>query len=192
MTLRPGERQAMRSRDAVKAAFGELLREKGYGDVSVGAIASRANVGRSTFYRHFESKADVLVALHEDIFSDLFLGMTLEQWKADSPPGALVKLVGAIAQCSPMFSLGGDIGVDVDYVMRGVVRVMGQHVVLGLEQEFSDATPSVPVEVVASSVAGVYAMTLMSWKDTFRDVSPDEMAECIHRLTRALVREAFG
>lgn len=65
----PGERQRARSRQAIEQAFVALLREQNYSAIQVSEIIVRANVGRTTFYRHFAHKADILIALHEGIFT---------------------------------------------------------------------------------------------------------------------------
>lgn len=54
------DRRVERTRQQIIAAFRALLFESGYARLSVRGIIERANVGRSTFYEHFESKEDVL------------------------------------------------------------------------------------------------------------------------------------
>ncbi len=50
-------RQAERSKQALTAAFVELLRQQNYQSITIQDIVGCANIGRSTFYRHFQSKA---------------------------------------------------------------------------------------------------------------------------------------
>jgi len=57
--LKPDKR-AIRSRTAVVAAFNRLMFEEGYDSLSVSAIATAANVSRSTFYQHFRNCDAVL------------------------------------------------------------------------------------------------------------------------------------
>ncbi|MCB9106061.1 MAG: helix-turn-helix transcriptional regulator [Anaerolineales bacterium] len=47
----------------------QLIHEKNYTAIAISDITERANTGRSTFYRYFQTKADLLVSLHEDIFN---------------------------------------------------------------------------------------------------------------------------
>jgi AcrR family transcriptional regulator len=51
-----------RTRAALRQAFFQLLLARHYEDVKVSDIAQRAGVGRSTFYEHFRSKDDLLLA----------------------------------------------------------------------------------------------------------------------------------
>jgi AcrR family transcriptional regulator len=49
------------TRDRIVCAAHVLIREEGYAGASVAAVADRAGTGASTLYRHFHSKADLLV-----------------------------------------------------------------------------------------------------------------------------------
>jgi AcrR family transcriptional regulator len=50
------DRRARRTERNLRAALHSLISEKGYDGVTVQDIADRADVGRSTFYAHFENK----------------------------------------------------------------------------------------------------------------------------------------
>lgn len=54
------ERRKKRTRLALMQAAGELLIEKGYDNLTVQAVADRADVGRATFYMHFTDKEDIV------------------------------------------------------------------------------------------------------------------------------------
>lgn len=49
-----------RSRTVILAAALELLAEVGYGGLTIEAVAARAGVGKSTIYRHWEGKLDLV------------------------------------------------------------------------------------------------------------------------------------
>ena len=53
------DRRVERTRQALLAAFRDLMFERGYDAFTVREIIDRANVGRSTFYEHYESKDDL-------------------------------------------------------------------------------------------------------------------------------------
>jgi TetR/AcrR family transcriptional regulator, ethionamide resistance regulator len=55
-------------RDALLAAFDELLREQSLDAVNVADISRRAGVTRSAFYFYFESKAVAVLALMQDLY----------------------------------------------------------------------------------------------------------------------------
>ena len=50
------DRRAMRSKRLILGALRELILEKEYKEISVTDIVQRADIGRATFYAHFEDK----------------------------------------------------------------------------------------------------------------------------------------
>ena len=66
------DRRQAKTRKAVFEAFVSLLEEKGYSSLTLQDIIDRADIGRSTFYAHFEAKDDLLNVLCEEIFEHAF------------------------------------------------------------------------------------------------------------------------
>ncbi len=58
--MKRGDRRVARSKRRLKEALLALIEERDYEAISVGDIARRADVGRSTFYVHFTSKEELL------------------------------------------------------------------------------------------------------------------------------------
>jgi len=57
---RPGRPRSERSRRAILEATLQLLGEVGYGGISIEAIAGRAGAAKTTIYRHWDSKEELV------------------------------------------------------------------------------------------------------------------------------------
>ena len=66
------DRRQKKTREAIFNAFCDLLSKKRYEQITVGEIIERADVGRATFYAHFETKDFLLKALCEELFCHIF------------------------------------------------------------------------------------------------------------------------
>lgn len=62
------DRRQRKTREAIFAAFTGLLSERDFSQITVGEIIDRADVGRATFYSHFETKDFLLKELCEELF----------------------------------------------------------------------------------------------------------------------------
>lgn len=66
------DRRQRKTRNAIFEAFISLLSERSYERITVEQIIGRADVGRATFYAHFETKEFLLMALCEELFAHVF------------------------------------------------------------------------------------------------------------------------
>lgn len=71
MKARTVDRRVQRTRQLLHGSLMALIQEKGVEALSVQNIIDRANVGRATFYAHFDSKEDLLASGIENLRESL-------------------------------------------------------------------------------------------------------------------------
>ena len=75
------DRRVKKSRAAIYQAFISLLHQKSYESITVQEIIDLADVGRSTFYAHFDTKEALLEEVCQDLFQHTFLEATAHIFK---------------------------------------------------------------------------------------------------------------
>ena len=66
------DRRQRKTREAIFNAFTQLLAKRDFNQITVGEIIHHADVGRATFYAHFETKEYLLKEFCEELFCHLF------------------------------------------------------------------------------------------------------------------------
>lgn len=66
------DRRQRKTREAIFNSFTQLLYKKDFNHITVGEIIDNADVGRATFYSHFETKDFLLKDYCEELFCHIF------------------------------------------------------------------------------------------------------------------------
>lgn len=75
------DRRQRKTRESIFYAFIDLLSNQQYNQITVADIIEKADIGRATFYSHFETKDYLLKEMCEELFCHLFDSMKIEQTK---------------------------------------------------------------------------------------------------------------
>ena len=95
--------RATNTRAAILDAARAMFEEKGYFAVGLEAVAAQAGISRQAIYLHFESKADLLRALHERVNVQDVAPAIEKVWAAETADAALDAWVDATAEAVPKF-----------------------------------------------------------------------------------------
>ena len=86
------ERKRRQARQRIIQAAEELFLARGFDEVSVGDIAERAEVGRTTFFRHFGDKQEVVFAKWQELLETIAAAGQAEGAAARNPAEAVEQL----------------------------------------------------------------------------------------------------
>jgi AcrR family transcriptional regulator len=177
------------ARERLVAAAFELFEGQGYDATTVDEIAARAGTGRSTFFRHFPTKDDVVLPDHEALLRRVHdrlatasasgrdhalreaAAIVLEHYLAEGPTArARYRLASSVPTIRDR---------EIASVQR-YVRLFAQHV-----HGWLDTEPDGPLraELVASSIVIAHNHVLRRW---LRDETTDAAA------TRAQLEHSLG
>lgn len=189
-----GERVTSKTKSSIKNALLELIREKNYPDITVGEITERGNIGRSTLYKHYQSKADVLVDIHKDIFAHLFSGLsTSESWFSPEPSSELILFFEKYRRLGKNpFLLSYKLGSDLDYLISNINTQLTSIIERGLRNAFTEGDSNIPLPILAQSVSSLFSGLIMSWFTRFQSSDVRKYAADMQKMSRALVFEALG
>jgi hypothetical protein len=90
------DRRIQKTKKSLTEALISLMLVKGYEKVTVQDIIDKANVGRSTFYMHYESKEQLLLDGHNNLDAGIFADDAMNDEKADAI--TFTKLVSHVAE----------------------------------------------------------------------------------------------
>ena len=82
------DRRQQKTRKAIFDALSILLETRRFENITVQEIIDLANIGRSTFYSHFETKDDLLKAMCTDIFEHIFTSTLPQELETDFSQGS--------------------------------------------------------------------------------------------------------
>ena len=196
MTVKSKDRRVQRTHQLLQGALMSLIREKGFEALTVQEIIDRANVGRATFYAHFDNKEDLLLSGLED------LRASLKERQRQALSGGTGTDEGAFAYSREMFAHAAEHR-DVYQSMVGkrsgaVVEQLVHKMLVDLVRDDLKAmasrrdTSSPPTEAVVQFVAGGLFGLLIWWVDRRMRLSVEEVNALFRRMAIPATKAALG
>jgi AcrR family transcriptional regulator len=177
------DRRTQRTRLALHQALISLMVEKGYDALTVQHIIDRANVGRSTFYAHYDDKEDLLRSGLKDLSKQL---SGHEGAKAGTPRDRLFGFSGALFEHAYSHRdtyraiVGRRSGAIVMAEMRGMLTDL-------VRREVRTTPPGarladIPKGALVQFVVGALMSILTWWLDENAKLPPAEADAIFRRL----------
>ncbi len=176
------DRRVRRTKQRLGTALLSLIAQKSYDKITVQDLIDRADVGRSTFYSHYETKDDLLIAGLDHLTADIELHL------ADNPSAAdaILPSLGVflhIADNYPLFkALIGSRGIDL--VHQAALDSFTERARSAIDRRTAAGEQSdLPPDVRAAFVAGSLMAVITWWLDNKMPYPPEQMADMFWKLT---------
>jgi len=148
-----------RSKAAILDASLALLAEEGVGGFTVDAVAARAGVGKATVYRHWASRAELIVDAISSLVTDeesLDHGSLRGDLQAAYERIVQVCSTGVVSQVLPSLAEAAGRDPELAGVHKDFVARRRRHLVSALERaaDRGELRPGLDISVVADLVAG--------------------------------------
>ena len=178
------DRRQKKSRQAIFRAFTELLKKEEYSRMTVQQIIDLADVGRTTFYAHFETKDALLQSFCAEIFEHVFSeGLDKEQTHDFSNErGTRARVTHILYHLRDHLEyLPGILSSDSEAVFMHPFKQRLSALFAGSIPE----SPSVPYDYMLNHMVCDFAETLRWWAK-HRQYSPEEITAFFFTVTPAL------
>lgn len=155
------DRRIQKTRRAIFDAFDSLIVKNDYSKISVQNIIDVANIGRSTFYEHFETKDDLLQAKCTELFEHIFSPDSSEKTHAFPSNSSLEDKLSHI-----LFHL-----MDDKRVVKGILSSEGEEIFLRFFRNYMTdvvrtvelKTSTVPTEYLTNHMVASFVETVKWW-----------------------------
>jgi AcrR family transcriptional regulator len=160
-------------------ALAKLLKQKQFGDISVGDIAEASTLNRATFYDHYSDKSELLQNLVACQFRELIVE---RQIRFEGCEGAVKNVaMGVCYYLSEMTNLGSEGQRQADMpIETAIVSVVRGMILEGLGHHL--LRPGAPVELTAATIAWAIYGAAREWVRTPNRQPVPEVAETIERM----------
>jgi AcrR family transcriptional regulator len=186
------DRRVQRTRKLLQGALIDLIKERGYDNVTIQDITDRANVGRTTFYLHYQSKEDLLLDHHAAMSSHFSVGIiSREALMGDVPLPEMIEFLKLMAENRRMYHTIRA-AKEADLLMRGVRDQIVANLENSLNTVFPDIKPNLPMDILVEYIIGAQLSLMNWWMGTRNDYEPEQIALMLHRLQRAAICDAYS
>ena len=173
------DRRQQKTRESIFQALNRLLEVKHFNNITVQEIIDEANVGRSTFYSHFETKDALLKEMCTDIFDHIFSPELHTEKTHDfsgSDRGLAETLMHLLYHL--MDNRRNILGILSGESGELFMRFFKEYLRNMFEQYPACLKEGVPEEITLDFLSGSFAETVKWWIGSKMEMPPEEVAGC--------------
>lgn len=180
--------RALRTRQALQRALLDLAAERPFEELTVGDIARRAGVNRSTFYQHYADRETLLADALDEVLAATSIDLGSEPIEpGPEAPAALIAYVRHVDERADLYrqALGPrGSGVAAERLRAKIESVVRHHLAqAGGRSPYA----GIPPEIVAAGITSSGLGVLRAWLDSTPRAAPDVAALWLWRMLRGSV-----
>ncbi len=174
------DRRQRKTRNAIFEAFTDLLKQKSFNRITVGEIIEKADIGRATFYSHFETKDFLLKELCDELFCHVFDSMSDEKndhrhiFDCNAPDSVFLHLFQHLKKNDnrilDLLSCPND-DLFLRYFKSGLFKVIESQPQLSQMYKSKD----IPHSFIVNHIASGFVETVHWWIDNNMKETPEEI-----------------
>jgi AcrR family transcriptional regulator len=185
------DRRIQRTRQLLQDALIAVILEKGFEATTVQDVIDRANVGRSTFYAHFQDKEDLLLSGFDHLREEFEKYLLSASSPGDDPWALSLSMFQHAAGQRQLYKAlagrqGGNIALA--HIQKYLSAVLLSHI----KTQMGKRKQNIPPEIVAHYVASSYIALLTWWLDNDFSYSPEQMDAFYRQLVAPGVEAIMG
>lgn len=189
MVNKRGNRQTHRTNKAIQDAYLELLSNSSPKKIKITEICQRANISRPTFYNHYQTKDEVLLAYLDEILDEMFI--EFRKLQLENEKDALANFETASTQFfslwrrkDNLYKLIKDAQAECLLIDKLKDHHLKTYHIIG-ENNFPISDPEI-LEYFISHISYVFFSVLDQWMENGLKRTPAEMGKLLTELYEPL------
>lgn len=189
--LKPADdRRAIRTKKMIKISLSELIEEKGFNNISITDLTTRADINRGTFYLHYADKYDLLEKIENEIIQEI-----QEQTKdidniniksiddSNEPLPFVIKLFEYFEENSSLIK--AILGPKGDPLLQSKLKKVMEvnYFEKKLVKAFKQENMMIPEEYFVSYIISAHLGVVQQWLESGMNKSPKEMALILFKMS---------
>ena len=166
------DRRNKRTKDAIYNAFTELLLKERYSKITIKEIIDLADIGRSTFYSHFETKDELLKSMCTDMFDKMHSNNpTLS---SGNPHSMILDVLYHIKENEKIIK-GVFLSESGELFMNYFKNYFSNHIEQHLFASYNERIMDIPKDFLINHISGSFLEMVKWWVSRNMKQTPEEL-----------------
>jgi len=184
------DRRVQRTRENLYKALGDLMKVKKYSKITIQDIIDEANIGRSTFYAHFETKDDLMFSRTE-VYLDMLNVYIYKLIEQSSEEGRLISIEELFDHIKEQKSTIRTVfySDDMSFFQRRAKEYWHDAIFSYIEgRSNNDLEKELPIDILVNHITNTLISMMELWINEKLDYSAHEMDQFFQKLVNPYLK----